>query len=283
MHMTQSSNAAANRSERDLEALASVGRGLRTSADLDRHLGLILRLAGEAVGANRASVMLLNRETSRLEIRCSVGLPPEAILSTIGLGEGIAGWVAEHNQPFILHGAVTDSRFEGVDPTIDSSLCLPLAVEDRVLGVLNLTRQPGERFTVEDLRLASSLADLASLAVEKAHLYATLREREERVSGLLEAAINAQEAERRRIANEIHDGFLQALTGLFLQTEIAKATLGHAGPAEAMAALDSVQDAILHASEELREVVFGAHAAPVDELGLAPTLQAMVEESCSPC
>ena len=74
MHMTQSNNAAANRSERDLEALASVGRGLRTSADLDRQLGLILRLAGEAVGANRASVMLLNRETSRLEIRCSVGL-----------------------------------------------------------------------------------------------------------------------------------------------------------------------------------------------------------------
>src|SRR5438445_679647 len=83
------------------------------------------------------------------------------------------------------------------------------------------------------------------LAVEKARLYATLREREERVSGLLEAAINAQEAERRRIADEMHDGFLQALTGLFLQTEIAKATLGRAGTAEAMAALDSVQDAIL--------------------------------------
>ena len=108
--MTQSNNAAANRSERDLEALASVGRGLRNGADLDRQLGLVLRLAGEAVGANRASVMLLNRETGRLEIRCSVGLPPEAILSTIGLGEGIAGWVAEHNEPFILHGPVADPR-----------------------------------------------------------------------------------------------------------------------------------------------------------------------------
>ena len=280
---TPDPGSAGRRSERDLEILASIGRKLLGGVDLDQQLGLTLRLAADAVGANRASVMLLDDDSRTLAIRCSVGLPPEAILGTVALGEGIAGWVAEHNQPFILHGAVTDSRFEGVDPTIDSSLCLPLAVEDRVLGVLNLTRQPGERFTVEDLRLASSLADLASLAVEKAHLYATLREREERVSGLLEAAINAQEAERRRIANEIHDGFLQALTGLFLQTEIAKATLGQGGTAEAMAALDSVQNAILHTSDELRDVVWGARPAPVDELGLAPTLEAMVEEVCSAC
>src|SRR5438067_1665308 len=281
MHMTQSNNAAANRSERDLEALASVGRGLRTSADLDRQLGLVLRLAGEAVGANRASVMLLNRESGRLEIRCSVGLPPEAILSTIGLGEGIAGWVAEHNEPFILHGPVADPRFEGVDPTIDSSLCLPLAAEgneDRVLGVLNLTRQPGDPFTVEDLRLASSLADLASVAVEKAFLYASLRERESRVARLLEAAMNAQETERRRVAEEMHDGFLEELSGLFLQTEIAKITLGRTAPPEAVAAVEQIQDAIQRTSAKLRDYAFKVSPAPVGEHGLAPALAAIVEE-----
>src|SRR3981081_3931375 len=94
MQMTHSENAAENRSERDLEALASVGRRLRGSTDLDRQLSLTLQLAGEAVRANRSSVMLLNPDSARLEIVCAVGLPPEAILSTIGLGEGIAGWRA---------------------------------------------------------------------------------------------------------------------------------------------------------------------------------------------
>src|SRR5437899_3112756 len=145
--LTPDPGSAGRRSERDLEILASIGRKLLGGVDLDQQLELTLRLAAEAVGANRASVMLLN-DSRTLAIRCSVGLPPEAILGTVSLGEGIAGWVAEHNQPFILHGAVTDSRFEGVDPTIDSSLCLPLAVEGRVLGVLNLTRQPGNSFTV---------------------------------------------------------------------------------------------------------------------------------------
>jgi signal transduction histidine kinase len=279
MHMTHANNAAVNRSERDLEALATVGRRLRCSTDLDRQLSLTLRLAAEAVGANRASVMLLNPKTDRLEIRCSVGLPPEVILSTIGLGEGIAGWVAEHNEPFILHGPVTDPRFEGVDPTIDSSLCLPLAAESGVMGVLNLTRRPGDPFTVEDLRLASSLADLASVAVEKALLYASLRERETRVARLLEAAMNAQETERRKIADEMCDGFLRDLTGQF-ESEVAKITAGRTAPPEALAAVEQIQDAIRRTSAELRDHVVKV-CPPLDERGLAASLAAMVDEVCT--
>jgi signal transduction histidine kinase len=280
MHMTHANNAAMNRSERDLEALATVGRRLRCSTDLDRQLSLTLRLAAEAVGANRASVMLLNPKTDRLEIRCSVGLPPEVILSTIGLGEGIAGWVAEHNEPFILHGPVTDPRFEGVDPTIDSSLCLPLAAEGGVMGVMNLTRQPGDPFTVEDLRLASSLADLASVAVEKALLYASVRERETRVARLLEAAMNAQETERRRIADEMHDGLLRDLTAQF-QTEIAKITASRPAPPEALAAAERIQDAIRRTSAELRDYVDKVCPPSLDERGLAPSLATLVDEVCT--
>ncbi len=78
----EAGSAGAGRSERDLEVLARVGRKLLGSVQLDQQLGLTLRLASEAVGANRASVMLLDADTGRLEIRCSVGLPPEAILSS---------------------------------------------------------------------------------------------------------------------------------------------------------------------------------------------------------
>jgi two-component system NarL family sensor kinase len=272
---------AEGRSERDLEILARVGRKLLGSVGLDHQLGLALRLAGEALGANRSSVMLLNEETNRLEIRCSMGLPPDVIATSVAMGEGIAGWVAEHNQPFILHGKVSDARFQGVDPSIDSSLCLPLVVDSRVLGVLNLTRRPGARYTSEDLRLASSIGDLASLAVEKAYLYATIREREARMTRLLEAAVNAQEMERRRIADQMRDGFLQALTGLFLQTEIARMTLGRESGPDSVAAVESIQEAIQRTSEELREVVFRLCPSSVDQIGLGPSLEAMVDDICA--
>lgn len=261
--------------------IARVGRKLLGTVDLDHQLSLALKLAGEALGANRSSVMLLDETTHRLGIRCSQGLPPESITASVALGEGIAGWVAEHNQPFILHGKVSDPRFEGVDPTIDSSLCLPLAVDGRVLGVLNLTRRPGARYTSEDLRLASSIADLASLAVEKAHLYAALRDRQSRLTQLLSAAVDAQEVERRRITGELSDGFLQALTGLFLQSEIARVSLGQSAAPEAFVALGSIQEAIEHASDELRQVILRVCPTPVPGRGLAPSLEAMLGEVCA--
>lgn len=269
------------RAERDLEVLALVGRQLLGSVDLDHQLSLALKLAGEALGANRCSVMLLDEATGRLQIRCSQGLPPESITKPVAPGEGIAGWVAEHNQPFILHGKVSDPRFEGVDPTIDSSLCLPLAVDGRVLGVLNLTRRPGARYTSDDLRLASSIADLASLALEKAYLYATLRDRETRLTELLGAAVDAQEVERRRIGGELSDGFLQALTGLFLQTEIAQMSLGASASPEAVAALGSIQEAVEHASGELREVMRNVCPSPVGDRGLATSLESMLSDVCA--
>ncbi len=79
----------------------------------------------------------------------------------------------------------------------------------------------------------------------------------------------------------MHDGFLQALTGLFLQTEIAKITLSRTATLEAVAAMDSIQEAIRRTSDELRDFVFRVVPSSVDELGLAPTLEAMVDDVCS--
>jgi signal transduction histidine kinase len=189
--------------------------------------------------------------------------------------------VAEHRRPLLLNGSVDDPRFLGVDASIDSSLSIPLAVGTTTLGVLNLARQPGPRFTTEDLLLATSLADLASVAVEKAYLYAALSDGEKRVSRLLGVVINAQEAERRRIADEMHDGFLQALTALFLQTEVAKVALRDHGGADPVAVVGSVQDAILRTSQELRDVVFRVCPSSVGELGLVPTLRAMLDDICA--
>lgn len=257
--------------------LARVGRSLLETIDLDEQLGLTLRLAAEALRADRGSIMLADPETNDLVVKCSEGLPPEARQSRVPIGVGIAGWVAAHNQPLILHGDVDDARFRGSDPTIPSSLSLPLATGGAVLGVLNLVRRSRERFTNEDLRLAASLADLASVAIEKARLHGAVVEREQRVSGLLAALIGAQEQERQRLAADIHDGFLQDLSALFLRAEIARVQ-ARRGDAEAAAAtIAAIQDSLRREVETIRSFIFEVRPPSLDEVGLGPTLEAMVD------
>jgi signal transduction histidine kinase len=259
--------------------LARVGRSLLETDDFEHQLALTLSLAIEALRADRGSVMVFDPELGELTIRCAHGLPPEAIGSRRRFGEGISGWVAAHRKPVLVHGSVLDHRFKGADPTIGSSLSLPLAVGGTTLGVLNLVRRSGRQFTEEDLRLASSLADLASVAIDKARLHTALAERERRVSDLLAAVIRAQEQERRRIAADIHDGFLQDLSALFLRAEIARGHVSAGEPDQAAEVLAALQEMVRAQMRGVRDFILEVRPPALDEVGVGPTLRMMVEQT----
>ena len=255
--------------------LARVGQSLLGAIDLEDQLAFTLRLAVDALGAERGSVMLADLSSMSLRVAAAEGLPPEAMESTTPFGDGIAGWVAEHMEPVVLHGGVTDRRFEGIDPSIESSISLPLQVQGTLLGVLNLVRKSGDRFRDEDLQLASSLAGLASIAIEKAQLLAALKDRESRVSELLAATIGAQERERTRIAGDIHDGFLQDLSALFLKVENMRDA-----PGEMISQMIDEAEAMIRSEmAALRDYIFEVRPPSLDQVGLAPTLRAMVERT----
>ena len=263
-------------SARDLAILAQVGRSLLGTIDLDDQLGLTLRLAVSALGADRGSIMLWDAESKTLTVGSAEGLPMAAMQTSIQSGEGIAGWVAAHREPLVLHGDVADPRFTGNDPSIDSSLSLPLLVQDTLLGVLNIVRRSGAKFTERDLHLASSLADMASIAIEKSRLHTALKEREGRVSELLAAAIGAQEKERTRIAADIHDGFLQDLSALFLKAESVRMLLRRGEPQAADAEVESLQEMMRDEVKALRDYIFEVRPPSLDEVGLIPTIEAML-------
>lgn len=259
------------------EVLARAGRTLLEGQDLGQQLGTTLRLATESLGADRGSVLMADPQERVLRVKVATGLPREAEEAVVSFGEGIAGWVALNNEPVVLHGGVSDSRFKGNDPTIESSISLPLAVEGTVLGVLNIVRQSGGRFTQDDLALAEALADFAALALEKARLYQSLKDRESRVSALLRFAIQAQEQERRRVAADIHDGFLQDLSAVFLKAENAKMQLVRDNVDAALSALSDIQEMIRDEVKAIRDFIFEVRPPSLDQIGLGPTIKAMVD------
>lgn len=269
-------------SARSFDILAKVGRSLLgISLNTEQRLQLTLSLATEALNSNRGSVMVADPQTRTLRIRAAVGVPEEAFEAVIPFGQGIAGWVAENDEPVIVHGDFNDPRFAGVDPSIQSSISLPLSVEGNLFGVLNIVRPSGQRFTVDDLAVASSLADLAALAMEKSRLYDALHEREQRTSDLLAAAIQAQEQERRRIAADIHDGFLQDLSAVFLKAESAKMFLERGQMERVASAIVDIKEMVRDEVQSLRDYIFEVRPPSLDEVGLAPTLKEMAERVAS--
>ncbi|MBG0826433.1 ATP-binding protein [Planomonospora sp. ID67723] len=113
------------------------------------------------------------------------------------------------------------------------------------------------RFTADDRRLLRALAVPVGLAIQSAGLAARL--------------VNAQEAERRRIERNIHDGAQQQIVALIAGLEVARATGG--GP-EMLALL---RDQARQTLDDLRELAAGIHPSVLSQGGLAEAL----EERCS--
>ncbi|HVS66771.1 MAG TPA: GAF domain-containing protein [Thermoanaerobaculia bacterium] len=137
----------------------------------------------ELVDGDRGSLMLLDESLGALVIRSQQGLPEHiAHEARVTLGEGVAGWVAEHDQAVLLQGrASADGRFSpGENLPVQSSLSVPLRAHGEVLGVLNLGQVRGSHETAldeSDKRLAQVFAQHASISVKYAALWELVQRR----------------------------------------------------------------------------------------------------------
>ncbi|MFI0979263.1 sensor histidine kinase [Streptomyces sp. NPDC021093] len=106
----------------------------------------------------------------------------------------------------------------------------------------------------------------------------------QRVSDLTESragAVDAADAERRRIERDLHDGAQQHLVSMALNLGIAKATLKDLPP-EAQQVIDEAHRAAKESIEELNNLVRGLHPSVLDELGLDPALSGLAARAPFP-
>ncbi|MGW2636534.1 histidine kinase [Streptomyces sp. NPDC001348] len=144
-----------------------------------------------------------------------------------------------------------------------------------VAGLLALATVPG---------LAAALVRLESHAVPG--LLGRSREEDlaRRVEDLTESragAVDAADAERRRIERDLHDGAQQRLVSLALNLGLAKATLVDLPP-EAREVIDTAHREAKEAIEELSSLVRGLHPAVLDELGLDAALSGLAARAPLP-
>jgi len=95
-------------------------------------------------------------------------------------------------------------------------------------------------------------------------------------SGIIKI-INAQENERQRLANQLHDGPAQSLTNLILQAEICERLFDN-DPIRARSELTELKKAVTGTFQKVREFIFDLRPMMLDDLGLSPTLKKSIED-----
>lgn len=98
------------------------------------------------------------------------------------IGQGITGYVALHGEGVLLDNAGLDPRVElipGTEAYDESMLVVPIRYEERIIGVISLSKLGLRQFTQTDLQVLSTLADQAATAIENARLFARIEQETE--------------------------------------------------------------------------------------------------------
>lgn len=265
---------------RELHLLYQVGQALATNLDLPSLLEDIKQRVPEVIRAERCSIMLLDEHSRELLLDTIDSHTGEQREFRIPMDRGIAGWVATNGIGQIVNDVEQDPRwFDGVARDIDfvtrSILCAPMRQGDRIVGVMQvLNKRSGEPFNEQDLRLLTTLASQAAVAVENARLVRSLKSERDKLL--------AKEAEvRAAIARDLHDGPTQSVAAISMNIEFIKKLL-RAMPERVESELNVLSELVQKTSQDIRTLLFELRPLGLETQGLLSTLQQYVSRFRDP-
>jgi signal transduction histidine kinase len=261
------------RALRRAETSADIARTVGGETDVDRVLDLTVKRARALVEARTVLVML--RRGDRLAVTAQAGrVGPEIDRLTIPTDDAVfeaamQERVAQHLQPGTPPSEARLRERLGAE----AALVVPLLFRGRALGALvALDRESGGDFDQEDLRLLQAFAATAAIAVATAQGVAAER---------LQQQVEVAEDERRRWAQELHDGALQSLAAVRITLAAALQGRGEDREAQIERAAEQTVEGLEDQITELSRLINDLRPASLERLGLHGALEALAEESAN--
>ncbi len=218
----------------------------------------------------------------------------------IPLRRNIFGNTILENRPVRSQDALNDPARVGQPPghpTVRAFLGVPLRVRERTIGMIGAANKNTE-YTDEDEQLLVTYASLVAIAIHNANLYEQLRasrqelerkvserthelaiakddlaQKAEQLHKLLGATVNIQEAERARIAHDMHDSITQMIISALFETQCAKESLALANNGTATDHLEDAQALLKQIDTEIRRIIYDLRPLILDAMGLVPAIE----------
>ncbi|BBD60384.1 two-component sensor histidine kinase [Nostoc sp. HK-01] len=154
----------------EIDLLHDISIQVTASLNLRQVSRLLIQEAGQLIPSTGGAILLLNKKTNIFETLAEIGAN-SYLQHPIKLGEGIIGDIVQMGRGEIINNIVSYPRFIGEQKQFNSLICVPLNVEERVVGAIIIGSETAINYTNRDLKLLSILAMQAGVAIEKALLY----------------------------------------------------------------------------------------------------------------
>ncbi len=192
------------------------------------------------------------------------------------LADRVVRDVARTGEAIVVHDGASDTRYyaEALNPP-RSALCVPVRKGSVLVGVMYLENEVARSaFNVARSDVVGVLCAQAAAAIENASLYEDLQAAHERLGQVSRQLVDAQEAERRAVARELHDETGQVLTALALQLDLASAP----DPSgDSLSTLRGAREIVGDLIQRVRRISLDLRPVMLDDLGLLPALLWLID------
>ena len=158
----------------------------------------------------------------------------------------------------------------------ENAIVIPLKGRDEEIGALRLTRE--RPFDREDVVRATVLADFAAREQENSQLLEDAQVREAERSRLSDQLITAEQDERRRLANELHDGAVQSLSGVALLLDAGLNSIAEGRSHEGREIIGRALERHRATIGQLRSLSFNLEPVVLRDQGFAPAVRALTDQ-----
>ncbi len=274
------------RQARELALLLDLSNQLATPEELPTRLARALRQVVSNLPFSDAGMILLaGRPGAKATVAAATGFaaaddptPDAAAAEDLGLACVEAQLaVCDHED-----GARISFNLDGIlvgeecwyYPSATKTIALPLLSRESLLGAVVLARATsnGTRLELADLRLLAGVAQQMALSIENGRLYQDAQAREKMLADLHFQVVRAQEAERQRIARDLHDATGQSLTAIALALRGYESSLAEQG-LSGQGDLSTIRTFANEALTELRRIIADLRPPQLDDFGLASALR----------
>lgn len=150
-----------------LEAIAQVWL---STPEHEHLLPGILDVTRKFVGADDASILMVDRSGKFLVEEVQAGKLRTARLRLRIRAEGVTGWVAAFQEPAVIPDVRKDSRYVVTEKSIRSEAAMPILIGDRLVGVWNMESRKVGYFKPKDMRMLRLLASQITQAIQMEEL-----------------------------------------------------------------------------------------------------------------
>jgi len=164
---------------REINALLEISKAITSGVYLEDVLRQIVTVTANLMDSKICSLWILDEKDQKLKLKATQSMSEEYLKERrLGLGEGVVGHVALHNQPLAILDVLKDPLYKEKELArregLVSMLSIPMCIKNRVIGVINCYTSYPHPFSKTEEEMLTTVANQAAICIENAGLMETL-------------------------------------------------------------------------------------------------------------